>query len=461
MTSLANTDSDLASKDTCKGSDYETYNLYNDDMSSSQNTAIDLLASTSYSNDQSHELGSGDDCLPIKDESWESHAGDMSGQSSTTMAYSNSSEFTNHQPFNSEACTSPSPISLKSFDHKLAATPTYQLQSHLANEYPSEAFTRRGSTLSDLTSHMNGIRIPSEQQTPEMFCTEPPRRGLGDRRPQRPAALTTMRSTSSGATLRSPLLIESTVPQSLRRINTCGAALNKTGRVQKYGIVTPQRSPRALSQALERAMDQLTPQIAAESLVSEQIDRIEEIIEEKETGDGVMFNVNPPSTEVSWVENTNVDFPVPPLSASLTGDDGSPPITPLPGQGTFTNPWTGQEISTVTSTAVPSYAHSSLADQSQCIAPQAQHSLHHFWDGSNVNDMFSMSGAYDFAQAHISRPASLGPHYTYGSISRRGEPLKIEFSHPYQDAQPHYYVPLRENHNYTFQEYNPDNARRE
>ena len=446
------TEADSSSKDASK---YETCTLYNNDMSP-QNTAVDLLASRSYHNDQGHEMLSGDDYLPIKDETWESHSGDMSGQSSTIMTYSNSSDFTNHH----EACTSPSPISLKSFDHKIP-TPSYQLQGHHINEYPSEAYTRRESALSDLTSHMNGIRIPSEQHTPEMFCAEPPRRGLGERRHQRPAALTTMRSTSSGATLRSPLLIESTAPPSLRRINTCGAALNKSGRIQKHGTGTPQqqRSPPAFTRVLERAMDQLAPQIATESLEPEHIECIDQIMEEKERANGVMFNVNPPSTEVSWVENTNVDFPVPPLSASLTGDDGSPPITPLPGQGTFTNPWNGQEISTVTSAAGPSYIHSSLADQSQCIAPQAQHSLHQFWDGPNMNDVFSIPGAYDLSQDHIQRPSSLGPHYTYGRISRRSEPLKIEFSHPYQDAQPHYYVPLRENHNYTFQEYNPDTRR--
>lgn len=435
------------------------------------------MASVNYANDQGGHLTPQNIYASPQQILWNSQQEENPRQNLVAFnEYSHINTFPNKQVSECGSRASLSPVSPTAF-HPVTAT--CHQHTHLAAEYPSEAFTRRGSVLSDLVSHMDGIQLPSSSSSPtthtptnDMFVIEP-RRGFGERRPQRPAALGPMRSTSSGATLTSPLLTDSTMSRSLRRVNTCGIPLNRSNRIQKHSLITtPQRSPTILSQAFERAMEQqqqqqYTPHILSQAVSPEAIDNFEE---EKETIESdVVFNVNPPSVELTWNESRRGEFSVPPLSASLTGDDGSPPHTPLPGQESLVVPWSGQEMYPMTSNSVSSFtAHPSptyIQEQARCFpSSSSDNSIPQYWEGTNTSDMFLAPRSFeadDPALAQIPRQDSPSSHYpSYSTMSRRNEALKIEFSHPHQEVRSQYYVPLRENQNYVFHEYNPDNARR-
>lgn len=434
--------------------------------------------STNYANDHVEHLTPQDNFIS---HSWEPQQEEILRQNLVSLdEYSHMDDFPSRQVSERGSCASLSPISPKTF-HSVSVSGLQHPQ--LAAEYPTEEFSPDGPVLTDLASHMDGIQLPTVQ-TPirEMFMIEP-RRGFGERRPQRPAALHTMRSTSSGATLRSPLLTDGSMSRSIRRINTCGTPLNKLNRIHKFGSITPQRSPTVLSQAFERAMEQQhqhqaqlqqhTPHILSEAVTPESIDHFEDALEEREVAESeVIFNVDPPSAEAIWNVNEHGEFSVPPLSASLTGDDGSPPHTPLPGQESFINSWSGPQDmyrmaspSVLPFTAQPSPIY--IQEQGQCLSSSSSHpSLPPYWDGPNNNsDMFLLPRSYEASDslAQISRQDSPSSHYSssYSGMSRQdNEALKIEFSHPHQETRSHYYVPLRENQHYIFHEYNPDNARR-
>ena len=159
--------------------------------------------------------------------------------------------------------------------------------------------------------------------------------------------------------------------------------------------------------------------------------------------------------------NSPSNWTAPPLSATLTGDESSPPITPLTNQ-TFMGNW--QELN------IPQSAPAHVAtfpDQSPpmgayehhggpCyVAPQPQYPFNSFVNPGQAPQVQSMfppmpSVVYDMGhQPHISRPASLGAQITFPAAPPQTDPLKIEFSVQTLDDH-HHMLPQRGNC-YSFQ----------
>ena len=127
------------------------------------------------------------------------------------------------------------------------------------HQLPMEAFSRRESIVSELAADVDGMGFPSQPSQDDQSRFSSPTMSHEDsiaaRRKQRPAALHPMRTVSATAALASPTRGE-LVPLQLRRIKSTGNSLNiATGRIQKSGTSSAQRSPLRAS-FLQGGLDQ-------------------------------------------------------------------------------------------------------------------------------------------------------------------------------------------------------------
>jgi hypothetical protein len=323
-------------------------------------------------------------------------------------------------------------------------------------EIPREAFSRRGSIVSDLATTINGMPLPSQNNSDEEIFktpTLPQRESLAARRHRRPVALDAIR-TASASGLYSPPSRDGSLTLQPRKSRSMGTSLNaNVHRVHKSGTVSAQRSPLRANFLTNNYDHSNISQMASNGLLNDPNDAFNPF-RETATGSTQLQSFEKPCSSNSPSENI-----VPPLSTTYTCEDRSPPITPLHNHN-FAGSWPTQSLPQSAPPLVTEFPHHSppmMAHNGNinCFSPQPQHpynpllgQVHAFMPPVVPMDM-NVYGSEQ--QPQISRPSSLGSQITFSAALPNAESQKtIEFASVYA-YKGHLLLPCNPNGSVSFQ----------